>query len=816
MTLNVKKCKIKRKKFLFINRQEKRLRRPLMLPFIFLCLGIIIGFYCRAEGKIEVFGWVGIFFLCIAIVSNITSKKKKIKSKYLIWVLIGLILFSVQSAKMSQADELLENKVELFGICKKVSVDEKKQKTTLVIAVEGLKGKDDSKNSNLSFDGNLKIQAQYYKKAKNTDCLIGKKVIASGTLNQATERRNPKCFDYRLYLKSVGISYVLKADHISLYENQNKCASFWDFLLAKAGSCKKSFVNSIKQKLNIENAGLLRAMMFGSKEDMADETYQEFQRNGTAHILAVSGIHMGIIYGLLSKAFGARRNRIKNIFIMLLLFFYAMMAEFTPSITRAFLMICTSIFARLLNKRYDLLSAGFLAAMVLIFINPFVLFNSGFQMSFLAIFVIAVSFNKLEELYIKQFYKNTLIPVVVIQGVMSVYTAYNFNYFSLTSFIANIPVIFIASLLMPIGIICLIINIIFGEIFAPFAKVLELAVEVLKKSNSYTYLNGIGTFDVISPSIFFVLLFYALFFILTNEEMKIFFIRKKFKAAFSIFCVAMIFCTFISIKTDDGFDAADMIFIDVGQGSCMLFKGEDGKNILIDGGGNPDYDVGIKTLKPALLKNGVRKIDIAIATHLDNDHYLGIKSLANEGMVDKIAFYEGNSIERAKLAKECGIDVDDLLFLKRGDEFSFGEDIKIEVITPEGKSQREYISEKKNTDENERSLVLKVFKEEVSFLVTGDIGKVTEQKLKGNLKADILQVAHHGSKGSSSDDFIQRVNPKVAVFQVGKNNKYGHPAPEVIEKYQNKCIIIERSDLQGAIGFRIDGDKFEVVTTIKT
>ncbi len=789
-----------------------------MLPFIFLCLGIIIGFYCKVEGWLEIFGWFTIFFLCIAIASGLVGKKKKIKRTYFIWVLIGLLLFSVQSAKMCQADELLEKRVEIFGICKKVNVDEEKEKVTLVIATKSIR-EDATKQEAEPFafaNGTLKIQAQYYKELKNPDELIGKKISAYGILDQATQRRNPKCFDYRLYLKSVGISYVLKTDAILLDESKNEYASFWNFLLAKAGSCKKSFINSIKQRLDMDNAGLLRAMMFGSKEDMSDETYQEFQRNGTAHILAVSGIHMGIIYGLISKVFAARRNRIKNIFIMLFLFFYAMMAEFTPSITRAFLMICTSIFARLLNKRYDLLSGGFLAAMILLFINPFVLFNSGFQMSFLAIFVIAVSLNKLEEVDIKKFYKNTLIPVIIIQGAMSMYTAYNFNYFSLTSFIANIPVIFIASLLMPLGIICLVINIICGEIFMPCAKVLELAVQILKKSNSYTYINGAGTFDVVSPSIFAVVLFYALFFMLTNDEMRILFIRKKFKAVLSIFCIAIVFCTFISIESDDGFADTDMIFIDVGQGSCMLFKGEDGKNILIDGGGNPDYDVGLKTLKPAFLKNGVKKIDIAIATHLDNDHYLGIKSLANEGMIDKIAFYAGNSIEKEKLARQCGVSADDLLFLKRGDEFSFGGDIKIEVITPDGKSKSEYKSEKKNTDENERSLVLKVYKEDVSFLVTGDIGKITEQKLKGNLKADILQVAHHGSKGSSSDEFIERVNPKIAVFQAGKNNKYGHPAPEVIEKYQNKCIIIERSDLQGAIGFRIDGDKFEVVTTVKT
>ena len=180
-------------------------------------------------------------------------------------------------------------------------------------------------------------------------------------------------------------------------------------------------------------------------------------------------------------------------------------------------------------------------------------------------------------------------------------------------------------------------------------------------------------------------------------------------------------------------------------------------------------------------------------------------------MIEKIAFYEGNKAIEDKLAEECNMETSDFIFLARGDRLQCGDNLTADIIAPDRKRPKENQMEYDAGDENIRSLVFKV---NLTFLVTGDIDTEVEHELKGDLKADVLQVPHHGSAGSSGDEFIERVSPKEAVFQVGKNN-YGHPSPKVIEKYQNKCIIINRNDEDGAIGFIISNGRYKKVTVIK-
>jgi len=235
------------------------------------------------------------------------------------------------------------------------------------------------------------------------------------------------------------------------------------------------------------------------------------------------------------------------------------------------------------------------------------------------------------------------------------------------------------------------------------------------------------------------------------------------------------------------FNQASLIFVDVGQGDCVHIKGDNGRTMLIDGGGNINYNVGKKVLKPYLLKNGFSRVDLAAATHLHTDHYLGLEQL-----------------------KHC-FDVDSMLTEgKAGDVIQLSKEQWLEILWP-------LVHDPDTEDENLNSLIFMVHDHGVKTLITGDITEEGEMLLverydrTDKLQADVLKIAHHGSKYSTSDTFLDVVQPKVAVISVGRNN-YGHPSEIVIEKLKKKGIIVFRTDLDGAVGIINRKGKISVCT----
>ncbi|HML38878.1 MAG TPA: MBL fold metallo-hydrolase [Bacillota bacterium] len=276
-------------------------------------------------------------------------------------------------------------------------------------------------------------------------------------------------------------------------------------------------------------------------------------------------------------------------------------------------------------------------------------------------------------------------------------------------------------------------------------------------------------------------------------------------------CLILVLSLGASAAADTDYSDANLVFVDVGQGDCLHIRTPGGKNILIDGGGSVNYDVGKKVLLPYLLKNGVKSVDLAIATHLHTDHYQGIVGLARNMEVKKLGTYAGNVLREQELVEETGLEKGDVLYLSAGDRIPVEKDIWIDVLYPEKKTEEEYqalLSDE--ADENRSCLFMKVYYKGITVLMTGDIGMEGEEEImalyRDNpeiLDVDILKVGHHGSRYSTGDLFLQEVNPEIAVFQVGKNN-FGHPHPTTIEKCSKKGIIIYRNDLNGAILFTCD------------
>ena len=645
--------------------------------------------------------------------------------------------------------------------------------------------------------------------------LAGRLVEISGRPELPSERRNPGTFDYRLYLKTKGVNVIMNIKPFDIIVKEGGA----NVLLNVASNIRHDFSKKISSVMSIENAGIFSGMIFGDKTMIEDDIYEIFQKNGTAHILAVSGIHVGIVYLLFGRLLNARRNIFFNIVLLFIMLTYAALASFSPSIIRACGMIALHIASKIMCLRYDMLSAGAALALMMMMSNPFIIFDIGFQLSFLAIFILAIALPAAQRLYC-----GSVAATAVMQAGLAPATAYVFNYFSLTGFFINIPVILIAGIIIPMGIVLIPLSYISEQVFVVCAGFVDALCGIMYWLNEFTYTHGGLFFNAVSPPLTTIFLFYGLLFFGCSEAAWILLKRNKRLKLLSIAVVIIVLSLAATIPMADDLGGAQLVFVDVGQGDCLHIRTPGGKNILIDGGGSYSFDVGKKILIPYLLKNGVRKIDVALVSHRHLDHYNGIVSLANNFSLGRICLYESNRVIEGAILEETGLRKEQIEYLVKGQTIRVDKDVWIEALFPERKTADVYIEmAEEDADENENSLIMKVNYFGVSVLMTGDINFGGEADLissiEGNagiLKCDFLKIPHHGSKYSSSDELLAAVNPSYAVFQVGKNN-FGHPTAEVLEKCKDIGAEVYRNDKQGAICIFIknDGEKPLIKTVIR-
>ena len=723
--------------------------------------------------------------------------------------------------------------------------------------------------------------ARYFESAENARDLVGRRITARGDISYPDSAGNPGCFDYGLYLKTKRIDTVMKCSSFETGNVDDKSAHFLSEWRGRFEAMLKS-----GQSAHDDQYQIISAMLFGDKSSMDDDLYESFQRNGTAHILAVSGLHIGMIYALFSLVIGGRRKIRTNVIIAFLLVAYAALAGFSPSVVRAVIMILLHIVSRLAHYRYDLVSAGCVTAALMLVWNPYQLFSAGFQMSFLAVMIMGflmpiaenlkipsgrlkesfeeiVDLPSLKKKRLSEKVKQLLLPPLVIQAGMLPLTVYQFNYLPLMAVFANIPVVFLAGIIVPAGVVMFVLCGlgILGAGACSFSgicvKLMGLITDLMIKINDLLYVDGFASPDVVSPPLWAVLVFYAVLFYVSSEWARIKWhrgMKRQWAAAAAIVVVAALA---VGVRFGNDFVSADCVFVDVGQGACVHMRSPSGQNYLFDGGGKVSFakkgtdeiadddpeeidSVGKKILKPYLLKNGVRKVDIAFVTHLDADHYKGLAGICRLGMVNKLGLHECLRDDEEKVLQETGMKRKDILYFSTGSRLkskNFELDILGPVSSTDGSGNSMFDDSntaQRGSEKNENSMVARaVFRKEplfgksseVSVLVTGDIDEAAENALvtayaaepstsnisetekKDNssgssslLHCDIAAVPHHGSRYSSSETFIRAVSPAAAVIQVGKNNMYGHPAGEVIKRYEDAGSMVFRTDMQGAVG----------------
>lgn len=596
---------------------------------------------------------------------------------------------------------------------------------------------------------------------------IGSSVIVKGKLVSPKNNTVPYLFNYKKYLYNKRVYYTLKIDSIKiLNENSNP------FIKLKNRVIKH--VNSYK------DSTYLYAFILGKTELISDEVLTSYRENGISHLFALSGLHVSIFSSIL--LFILKKLRFKEIlnyvliFIFLLLFSF--ITGFSPSILRATLLFFLLSINKVFYLNIRTLDILYLVFIILVIINPFIIYNLSFILSFTAAFFLIFSSDLLKgKNYFVSLFKVSLLSYFASLPL----SIYYFGYTNLLGTILNLVFVPLVSFVVfPLTLLTFIIS--------KFYSILNITTNLLE---SLSLLFNKFKIIIYFPRINLIFVFIYL---------SILMLYIKFKKKI---CLYLIIVLLIFFKIRPYMDNNTYIYyIDVGQGdSILVVTPHLNKTILIDTGGivsfNENYKSNIvknKTI-PFFRRIGINKVDYLFLTHGDYDHAGEANELLSNFCVKKVFINKGsiNNIEKKINNKE-------VLMLKN---------FVIDNIKVNSLNNNVF------NNENDDSTILLFNIYDYKFLFMGDASIKTEEYLLNNYilpNVDILKVGHHGSYTSTSTDFINVIKPKYSVISVGENNMYKHPNKSVLDILDNTKLF--RTDVDGTIEVKISKKGYKVKTYV--
>lgn len=600
---------------------------------------------------------------------------------------------------------------------------------------------------------------------------IGKTITVNGTLNEPINNTIPNTFNYKKYLYNNKIYYLFDAHSYNIQNDNNLLDRAKDYL--------------IKRAYNSKNSEYLLVLVLGDKALISSDEYNTYQNNGTSHLLAVSGSHITVILLVLSFFLKKLKEVPKLIIISLILLFFAFVTNNASAVNRAIYFFIINRINKLGNLKLSNIQVLFITAFILLLLDPFTIYDLGFIYSFCISLGIMYYSDKLNGNLLIATLKVSIIAFLFSLPISS-YINYEVNLSSILINLIFVP--WISYIVFPISIITFIF-----PIFNPILSILLSITNVL---------NNIGEFISIfinvpkMPLVVAIILFILLLLAKNN---------KKYLYVILIILGLIKLSPLIN-------SSYEVYFLDINQGdSAIIITPHKRDVVMIDTGGKITYEVedwkkGNKTYNLSdntikfLKSKGITTIDYLITTHGDYDHLGEVQNIVNKLNVKNVIF---NNDSHNTLELE-------LINVLNDKNIKYYQNIKTLNIT---NNTIYFLNDYLYDNENDNSNVLYLSIYGNKFLFMGDAGEKAEEDLinKYNLEnITVLKVGHHGSKTSSSKNFIDYVNPLISVISVGRNNRYNHPSTDVLANLSNR--IIYRTDIDGTIKFNIKKNKFDIKT----
>lgn len=710
------------------------------------------------------------------------TQKKFFKGRSL-WLWLLPVFLSAGVMRAQQAKRLCEKELalELDGTTtalqgKVLEIREQDKWTVMILECDG------------RTDMELK-RLQVYLEQPETAPRIGNKIRVRGECMSFAEARNPGEFDYRLYYRSLKLNYRMFAKSCEIvdgsynrYRESLQRTAVWaaerlELLTASDGGNK--------------DAGIFRAMLLGDKAGLSENIRHMYQKNGIAHLLAVSGLHLSLVsfaaYGILRRlgaGYGAA-----GIAGGAVLFSYALLTGASPSVVRALIMVLCGFLAAYLGRTYDLLSALALAALCMLWDSPYLICQAGVQLSFGAIMGIG---GLAPCLYCDESRLGQGFAVSVGMQMMTLpVVLYHFFQYPLYGVFLNLVVVPVVGIVIASGAAGIAVG---GFNLAAGRFAIGSGCGVLRWyewcCTAFEQLPGSniiwGRPDFWQIGIYYGILLSAVWLFKGSRRM----------AAAYFMAVLLLWVT------PPG--GLEVTFLDVGQGDGICLRTRE-TTIFVDGGSSDEKKLGESKIEPFLKSCGIGYVDYWVVSHGDQDHISGLLYLMEEGDIAISNLImpgagQGDEVyeKLAAMARKRGGKI---FWMEENDSLQAGA-LTVKCLYP----QSAIIFGER--DRNEHSLVLQVDYGDFCMLLTGDMSGDGENRLMDTMQMpdiSVLKAAHHGSRYSTGARWLEQIKPEWAVISCGQDNRYGHPHKETVERLEEKNTEIFQTDMDGAVILNTDG-----------
>ncbi len=688
------------------------------------------------------------------------------------------------------------------------------------------------------------IVSIYDKKQKFKNILVGDLLEVKGYIKRPYQATNPGQFDYKNYLKHQGIFTLTNVKYNNFRIIEHPKSGKW-FIIQNLNKIKNEIIAKNAKYIKSPKLEIMEGMVFGDYAVPAPEKVkQDFIKSGLLHLLAASGMNVGFIFA--TWYFIASSLKIPYRFKMatgaVLVAFYSIMTGLPPSIMRASILAEFLILAKIFDRKADTLIILVFVCALMLLINPFLIVNISFQLSFLVTFglvlYIPTVMEKITYLTNNAAHKNkkssnsnfqinvfslrinaetipgivsgiVLVPLVaqIWASPLQIFYFNNFSTYSLPANILVVPFVGIITFLGFMGSLFAFIPVI-GDFFCMlFDKIAEPFISIVLFISSF--ISGLpnSLYYLAKPDILAIIVFYGFI------TVFLFAIKKNFSSKKLNAVILILFLSLLVFVFKNNFDRRlELVFFDVGQGDSILISTPDKKNILVDTGPWEWYLPAKAIIIPYLRNKGINNLDSVVLTHPDNDHVGGALEIFNNIKV-KDVFHNGLTEKTKTSLKIKNYILKNKInngILTDGDSINLDKKIKIKIIRPENINNR---------DTNEDCIILYITYKDFSALLMADSEAESLFNIQKHVKkpVNIIKIGHHGSYNSLDYNFLNYLSPELAVISVGKKGyKYGHPDNTVLKALDEFNVKTFRTDKDFAITVKTNGENYAYESFKKT